>query len=138
MTRIQVTDTISIDASELEFSAMRSSGAGGQHVNKVSSAVHLRFNIMGSSLTTRIKKNLLNFKDSRITEDGFVVIKAQQFRSQEQNKQDAIQRLGSLIQKASHTPKKRKPTKPSRASNKRRLDGKGHRSKVKNLRKKVH
>ena len=110
-----------IPESELVFSAIRASGPGGQNVNKVSTAVQLRFDIQASSLGAEIKQRLLNYSDSRINKDGSVVIKAQRFRSQDKNKQDAISRLQTLILKATHVKRKRIATKPGRASKEKRL-----------------
>lgn len=116
---------------------MRAQGSGGQNVNKVSSAIHLRFDIAASSLPQRVKDNLLQRNDSRVNSDGVLVIKAQQFRTQEKNKADSIERLVELVQKANHIPKIRKATKPTRASQKRRVDAKKQVGKNKILRKKV-
>lgn len=116
---------------------MRSQGAGGQNVNKVSSAIHLRFDILGSSLTDAQKQRLLDSKDSRITKEGVLIIKAQQFRTQERNKIDAFERLQSFIIKATHVNKTRKPTKPSRNAKRKRVDQKTQRGKTKALRGKV-
>ncbi len=123
--------------SELEFTFVRSQGAGGQNVNKVSSAAHLRFDIRASSLPELIKERLLAFSDQRITLEGVVVIKAQEHRSQEMNRADAIRRLVELVQGVAHTPKKRKPTKPTYGSKQRRLEGKSVRSGIKAGRGKV-
>jgi ribosome-associated protein len=128
---------VPIDPSEVEFSAMRAQGAGGQNVNKVSSAIHLRFDIRASSLPADVKERLLAMRDSRITEDGVVVIKAQQQRSQEQNRHDAIERLHALVRAAAARPKLRKATKPPRSSKRRRLEGKKRRGEIKALRGKV-
>jgi len=132
-----ITDTISIPEREVEFSQIRAAGPGGQHVNKVASAVQLRFDIENSSLPYNCKQRLAALNDRRITEDGVIVIKAQQFRSLEQNKADALQRLRLLIGRALTTRKKRVPTRPSKASKSRRLDTKQRKSRRKSLRRKV-
>lgn len=116
---------------ELDFSFVRAQGAGGQNVNKVSTAAHLRFDIRASSLPEIIKARLLQLSDQRISTDGVVVIKAQEHRSQERNRADAIARLVELVQSVAHTPKARKATKPTYGSQQRRLQGKSLRSGVK-------
>ena len=134
---IFINNTISLNDNEVEISAIRAQGAGGQNVNKVSSAIHLRFAIHGSSLSDEHKQRLLDSKDSRITKDGVLVIKAQQFRTQERNKIDALERLQSFITKATHVNKTRKSTKPSRNAKRKRVDQKTQRGKTKVLRGKV-
>ena len=134
---IFISNTISLNDNDVDISAMRSQGAGGQNVNKVSSAIHLRFDILGSSLTDTQKQRLLDSKDSRITKEGVLIIKAQQFRTQERNKIDAFERLQSFIIKATYVNKTRKPTKPSRNAKRKRVDQKTQRGKTKALRGKV-
>lgn len=115
---------IKLTESDLQFSAIRASGPGGQHVNKVSTAVELRFDIRSSSLPARVKSELLRYNDRRINKDGTIVLKAQRFRSQEKNRQDAVERLRGLIEKAAATTKKRIATKPGRAAKERRIKDK--------------
>jgi ribosome-associated protein len=126
-----------VPESEVEFSAMRAQGPGGQNVNKVSSAVHLRFDIRASSLPPHVKAKLLAMRDQRVTKEGVVVIKAQSARSQDKNKAEAMARLADMVAEAAHTPVVRRPTKPTYGSRQRRLQSKSLRSEVKASRGKV-
>jgi len=134
---LQITDTLSLPLEQITLSATRSQGAGGQHVNKTSSAIHLRFDIQASSLPEELKQRLLKIADQRTTVDGVVVIKAQQHRSQEQNREAALERLRRLIAKAAHVPRTRRATKPSRSAKAKRVDSKTQRGRVKTLRRSV-
>lgn len=134
---IQISNKISILPGEVEVSAVRSQGAGGQNVNKVATAIHLRFDISASSLADDIKEKLLLLKDRRISKDGVIIIKAQKFRTQEKNKEDAFTRLAELIKKVLVKKKKRKPTKPTKVSKEKRLESKSKKSQIKKSRSKI-
>jgi ribosome-associated protein len=134
---LQISSTLSLPLSEIDISAIRSQGAGGQNVNKVASAIHLRFDIQASSLPDRYKTRLLNLRDKRITADGVIVIKSQEHRSQERNRAEAFDRLRQLILSVTIVKLPRKPTKPSRGQIRRRLEDKKQRSDLKASRKPV-
>ena len=134
---LALSNNVTIAEWELEFNAIRSQGSGGQRVNKVATAVHLRFDIKRSSLPAIYKEKLLALADSRISSDGVIVIKAQTFRTQDQNKQDALNRLKDLILSAMVVQKKRRPTKPTKSAQRRRMDNKSKKSATKALRGKV-
>ncbi|MBA5866564.1 MAG: aminoacyl-tRNA hydrolase [Nitrospira sp. CR1.3] len=131
---LPISSNLVIPDSEIEIHAVRAQGAGGQHVNKVSSAVHLRFDINASSLPHFYKEELLKLRDGRISDDGVITIKAQQYRSQEQNREDALNRLRALIHSVAIPRKKRRPTKPTKSSQNRRLESKKKAGRLKALR----
>ena len=131
---LRISSHVVLPDSEIEIHAVRSQGAGGQHVNKVSTAIHLRFDIAASSLPPFYKEELLKLRDQRISEEGVITIKAQQHRSQERNREDALERLSLLIHSVAIPKKKRKPTKPTKGSQNRRIEGKKRQGRLKQLR----
>lgn len=134
---LYISPRIQIPLHEIELSAIRAQGPGGQHVNKVSSAIQLQFSVLPATLPAEVKQRLLKQADSRIDKDGVITIKAQRHRSQQLNRQDALERLQAMVYAATQTQKKRRPTRPSKAAKRRRLDKKKRRSEIKQLRRSV-
>jgi ribosome-associated protein len=134
---LEISNEVTIPDEEIDVQAIRSQGAGGQNVNKVSTAVHLRFNIQASSLPDSYKEKLLMLQDRRISEEGVIIIKAQRYRSQLKNREDALERLRVLIRSVMVAPKRRYPTKPTKQSGQKRLESKTKRGQIKTLRRKI-
>ena len=134
---LKISNSVTLDENEVEFTAIRAQGSGGQKVNKTSAAIHLRFDIEASSLPDFYKEKLLSLKDRRITKEGVIVIKSQQHRAQEENRAEALERLAELIKSVNVVQKKRVATRPTKGSQKRRLNSKKKHSQTKKLRSKV-